>query len=170
MVTEKLIWNATVRIDSGPQLTGSDDMSIDSYTKVSELVSNNGELTVDVAPDDDGKVACCLVLVPDRKGADLTYEVGGKSIALDQPQFLFGGAVDLVGDQLTIQNDDGEAISIEILVGRRNPQTDGKAPAKEAEPAKKAPAKKAPAKKAPAKKAPAKKAAAKKAAKKAPHL
>ncbi|MHA0287616.1 hypothetical protein ACXYX3_14330 [Mycobacterium sp. C3-094] len=152
-MTEQLIWNATVRVDGGPQLTGSNTIPIDAYTKVSESVANNNDLTVDIGPDGDGKVACCVALVPDRKTEHLTYRVGGKSIALDQPQFLFGGAVGLVGDELTIQNADGDPVSIEVLIGRRNPPEGGPAPANKAQPAKAQPAK-APAAKAPAKKAP----------------
>ena len=155
-MTEQLMWNATVRVDGGPQLAGSDVAAVDAYTKLSPEVPKNGELTVGLGSADDGEIVC-LVIVPARLSKELTFKVGGKTMSLDQPLFLFGGGAKLVGNQaqLTIKNDDAEAAAVQILVGRRKPRAEA-APAKKAQPAKappKAPPK-APAKKAPAKKAP----------------
>jgi hypothetical protein len=118
-MTERLIWDVTVRAAGGPQLTGSGVMEVDAYDKVSVSVPAGDDLDVDLGPGAAGRITC-LVILPAEPNNDLTYAVGANSIALDEPQFLFGGAVDLTGNpaSLTIANAGGEDAAVQILIGR----------------------------------------------------
>jgi len=118
-MTEKLIWDVTVRAEGGPQLTGSGVLEVDAYDKLSLEVPAGDDLEVDLGPGSAGLITC-LVLLPEAPSADLTYDVGTVTIALDQPQFLFGGASDLTGNpaSLTIANAGAADAVVDILIGR----------------------------------------------------
>jgi hypothetical protein len=118
-MAEKLIWNTTVRAEGGPQLTGSGVLTVAAYDKLSVVVPRGSDLDVDLGPGAAGKIIC-LVIKPAAPNKELTYEVGGNPIKLDQPQFLIGGGVDLAGNpaKITITNGTAKAAAVEILVGR----------------------------------------------------
>ena len=96
-MAEKLTWNVTVTATGGPRLVYDAIIDVDAYDKISIVVPANGEITVDLGPSAAGRMAC-LVVVPATPSGDLTYEVGDNTITLDQPQFLFGGAVALTAN------------------------------------------------------------------------
>ena len=118
-MAEQLIWNLTVRADGGPKLAGSGTMVADAYDKLSVVVPAGGDLAVDLGPAAAGRMTC-LVIVPSVPSEDLTYEVDGTAITLDQPQFLLGGAVNLTGNpaSITLSNGAAEDGAVEILIGR----------------------------------------------------
>lgn len=118
-MTEKLIWDVTVRAEGGPQLTGSGVLEVDAYDKLSVTVPAGGDLDVDLGPGAAGLISC-LVLLPETPSDELTYEVGTETITLDQPQFLFGGASDLAGNpaSLTIANAGAADAVIDLMIGR----------------------------------------------------
>ncbi|QBX56726.1 hypothetical protein EXE58_15520 [Nocardioides seonyuensis] len=118
-MTEKLIWDVTVRAEDGPQLSGSGVLEVDAYDKLSVTVPAGGDLDVDLGPGSAGLISC-LVLLPEAPSDDLTYEVGSETITLDQPQFLFGGAADLAGNpaSLTIANAGASDAVVDLMIGR----------------------------------------------------
>lgn len=118
-MTEKLIWDVTVRAEGGPQLTGSGVLEVDAYDKHSLVVPAGADLDVDLGPGAAGRIAC-LVILPDQPSADLSYDVGSTTIALDEPQFLLGGAVNLTGNPaaLTLANAGVTDAGVQILIGR----------------------------------------------------
>ncbi|CCG04042.1 hypothetical protein [Blastococcus saxobsidens] len=118
-MTEKLIWDVTVRAEGGPQLTGSGVLEVDAYDKLSVVVPAGGDLEVNLGPGAAGLIAC-LVILPDEPSADLSYDVGSQTIGLDEPQVLLGGAVDLTGNpaSLTFANAGTADANLQILIGR----------------------------------------------------
>jgi hypothetical protein len=119
-MSEELIWNATVRVKDGPQLTASGVIEVDAYDKVSVgIPAGAQDLVVDLGPGGAGK-ATCLVILPDKPNAKLTYKQDGDQIKLDQPQFFFGGAVELTGNpaSLKFSNSDAADATVQILIGR----------------------------------------------------
>lgn len=118
-MAEHLIWKVTVRADHGPQLTASGDISVEAYDKLSVVVPTAGAVAVELGPANTGRITC-LVILPSAPSKDVSYALDGKTVTLNQPQFLFGGAVDLVGNpnQLKFSNAGGADATVEILVGR----------------------------------------------------
>lgn len=118
-MTENLVWKMTVRAEGGPQLTSSGTLAVEAYDKLSVVVPAGGDVAVDLGPAGSGQITC-LVIVPSAPSDDLSYEVGGDSIKLDQSQFLLGGAVNLTGNPagLTLANAGGQDSAVDILVGR----------------------------------------------------
>lgn len=118
-MTEKLIWDVTIRAEGGPQLTGSGVFEVDAYDKLSVVVPASGNLAVELGPANAGLMRC-LVILPDLPSSDLSYDVATVTIHLDQPQFLLGGAVDLTGNpaSLTIANAGPVDAGVQILIGR----------------------------------------------------
>lgn len=119
-MAEKLIWNLTVRAEGGPQLTAKATMPVEAYDKLSVLVPKGGkDYPVELGPGAVKRIAC-LIILPAKPSAKLSYQVDQKTITLDQPTFLFGGAVELTGNpqSLTFKNADGEDAALEILIGR----------------------------------------------------
>jgi hypothetical protein len=115
-MAEKLIWNLTVRAEGGPQLNGSATMPVEAYDKISVSVpKGNTEFKVSL-----GSGVAALVILPAKPSVELTYKVGANWIKLDQPTFLFGGAVALAGNpqELVFKNNDGEDAAVQILTGR----------------------------------------------------
>lgn len=118
-MAEQLIWDVTVRADGGPQVTGSGAFEVEAYDKLSVVVPAGANLAVDLGPGAAGRIAC-LVILPAQPSDDLSYDVSGTDITLDEPQFLFGGAVNLTGNPaaLTFANAGGQDAAVEILLGR----------------------------------------------------
>jgi hypothetical protein len=115
-VVENLIWSLTVRADGGPKLTGSGTLQAEAYDKLSVVVPAGGDVSVELGPGDADRMTC-LVILPAAPSEDLTYDVNGTNIALDQPHFLLGGAVNLTGNPavLTLTNGAAEDAGVEIL-------------------------------------------------------
>ena len=119
-MAEQLIWNLTVRAEGGPQLTAADAIDVDAYDKVSVLIpKGGGDFIVELGPGAADRITC-LVILPAKLSAKLSYKVGAKAITLDQPTFLFGGGVALTGNpqSLTFNNTDAEDAAVQILIGR----------------------------------------------------
>ncbi|WP_299088220.1 hypothetical protein [uncultured Microbacterium sp.] len=118
-MAERLIWNTTLRAEAGPQLIGSGVIEVEAYDKVSILVPAGGHLDVDLGPGAAGRITV-LAIVPAEPSVDLTYDVGGTAIALDEPQFLYGGAVELTTNPATLAfaNASAADAAVELLVGR----------------------------------------------------
>jgi hypothetical protein len=118
-VTEQLIWSVMVKAVKGPQLSPSGSMDVEAYDKLAVTVDAGATQQVDLSPGGAAAVTC-LVVSPAVPDAQLTYDVGGKDIALDQPHILLGGAVALAGDptSLTFTNGTANEATIDILVGR----------------------------------------------------
>ncbi|TYB39666.1 hypothetical protein FXF50_04615 [Micromonospora sp. AP08] len=116
---EHLIWDVTVRADGGPQLNDSGVMEVDAYDKLSVVVPAGDDLAVDLGPAAAGRISC-LVIMPTEPSDHLSYDVDGTGIKLNQPQFLFGGAVDLTGNPagLTFSNAGSQDAAVEIFLGR----------------------------------------------------
>ena len=115
---ETLVWSATVRIESGPQLALSGALPVEAYEKFKITLPDTKTTKVSLAPK-AGDVQC-LVIRPATTSDKLTYAVGGADIPLDAAVLLVGGAVALAGGpkELSFKNLTGADVDIEILVGR----------------------------------------------------
>jgi hypothetical protein len=118
-VPEQLLWNVQFRVVDGPQAGASGAVQVEAYDKLEVTVAAGTSLQVDLSPGAATSIRF-LAIVPAVPDAQLTYDVGGKAIALDAPTFLLGGSVALAGDPTSVTFDNGTAAkaSISILVGR----------------------------------------------------
>ncbi|MCD4525958.1 hypothetical protein [Nocardioides sp. cx-173] len=118
-MTERLIWDVTVRADGGPQVSASGEIEVDAYDKLSVVVPAGADVAVDLGPSAAGRITA-LVILPAMPSNELSYDVDGTDIGLTHAQFLFGGAVDLTGNPagLTLSNAGSEDAPVEIFVGR----------------------------------------------------
>ena len=119
-MAEKLTINVTVTVSGGPRLEHGATLEVEAYDKISTVIPANTEITVDLGPSAAGRMTC-LVVVPAKPSSDLTYKVGSNTIALDHPQFLFGGAVALTANpsQLKLKNAHAsQDADVGIFVGR----------------------------------------------------
>lgn len=116
---EKVTWSCAVQIPGGPVVAIGDQMDIVGYEKY-RLIIADGESAVASVGAADG--VHLLAIAPDKPSADLTYKLGAEDIKLDRALILAGeGAVAFVEDafpDITIQNDTGAEVAVDILVVR----------------------------------------------------
>jgi hypothetical protein len=121
-VSETINWSVAARANAGPTVTANNSMTVDAYDKLEVTIANGATDAVNIAPVAWTKVQF-LALSPKQPSAQLTYQAGGGSIAIDGPHFLVGaGAVALLGTGnaiLSITNSTGADAVIDILVGRK---------------------------------------------------
>jgi hypothetical protein len=120
-MAERVTWSYAVQVAGGPTLAGSGAMEVEAYVKLSVVVPASGSLDVEVLPGGGGSVQL-LVISPASPSADLSYDVGGETVALDGPHVLIGaGAVGLLAatvGTLEFSNGGAEDAEISILAGR----------------------------------------------------
>lgn len=118
-MAEHLVWSVNVRAADGPRVMASGELDVDTYDKHSVTIEAGKSQKVELGPLTAGSIRC-LIIVPTPAGDELTYTVGTTEVLLDEPQFLFGGAVTLAGNptDLTFKNNSAADVEIDILVGR----------------------------------------------------
>ncbi len=120
-MAEKLAWSYTVQALGGPTVTGTGNMLVDSYVKLSVVVPKKKTLDVEVQPG-AGSGLQFLLIQPLKPSADLSYKAGADTVLLDGPHVLIGtGAVNLLAGsvgKLTFDNKADVDAEISILAGR----------------------------------------------------
>ena len=119
-MSESISWSVVARVDAGPVVSAEATMQADAYDKLEVTIAAHKTLAVSIAPDKWTSVQL-LVLSPETPNK-LTYAVDSVDIAFDNPHFLVGGAVALLGTgsaSLSFKNDGDTDTTVDILVGRK---------------------------------------------------
>lgn len=118
-MAEQMLWSVMVKAGNGPTVSASGSFDVDAYDKLTVTVAAGASQVVELGPATAGSIRC-LVISPAVPDEQLSYDVGGTDVALDEAQFLLGGAVGLAGDptSLTFSNGTAADAEIEILVAR----------------------------------------------------
>jgi hypothetical protein len=130
---EKITWSISAQVASGPRMKESQTMEVEAYDKFRVTIENDEtEKEIEVIPGNSNN-ACFLIISSDKyndttdAGVNLNFKVndtGNPSINLDAPIFLIGkGATGMLESgnapqKFFFSNSLGEAVNIEILVGR----------------------------------------------------
>lgn len=119
-MSETIKWNFVTQVLQGPGVSAADSITdVDAYDKFDISLADTVTQAVNLVPA--GGNISLLVINPKPPHANLSYDLGGNTIALDGPHVLIGsGAVSLLGGatSLTFTNTTGADAVIEILVGR----------------------------------------------------
>jgi hypothetical protein len=120
-MAEKLSWTFAARVLGGPTVAAAGDLDVDAYVKVAVTVAAGATTEVEILPGGGG-AAQLVVISPAKPSDQLTYEVGGKAVALDGPHVLIGsGAVGMLGAKvgtLKFKNATAEDADLSIIAGR----------------------------------------------------
>jgi hypothetical protein len=118
---EKLSWTLAARVLGGPTIAQSGELEVEAYVKVAVTIKKGTTQDVEIFPGAGGN-AQVVVISPATPSDELTYEVGGTSVALDGPHVMIGaGAVGFLGAKvgtLTFKNAAAQDADISILAGR----------------------------------------------------
>ena len=118
-------WSIEVKVGGGPELTLSNSFVPAAYSVVEFEVDGGESETVPVQPGAREDVQLLLISASRYADADLEYELGGETIALDAPQLFTGGG--MLGffssdpKEITVNNDLADPVTVTILVGRTAP-------------------------------------------------
>lgn len=136
MASKKIGWTLNVQVTDGPKVALTNSITIDAYDWIEVVIANDpaGQATaVEIQPGDVDQVEFLLINSdkfddPAKDEVKLSYSVHelaanvGDHIKLDAPQLLMGSAVKLLRnspDTLHFYNSLGDAVTIQILVGRK---------------------------------------------------
>ena len=118
---EKLSWSYSVQALGGPTVSGTGNMQVDSYLKLSVVVPKKKKLDVEIQPG-GGSGLQVLLIQPLKPSSELSYKAGTETVVLDGPHLLIGsGAVSLLAatvGTLTFDNKADVDAEISILAGR----------------------------------------------------
>lgn len=116
-------WAIEVNVDGGPASSISSSFLADGYS-VAEVATPAGDsvtTTFEAAPV--GDVDLVLIVASQYHPTDLTYTLGGATVALDAPQLFVGaGQLGRFGADLsdiTVDNDLGDDVTVTALAVRR---------------------------------------------------
>jgi hypothetical protein len=125
-MAEKIRWSIDVRVDGGPAMTAAPSKSIGAYDKLQLTVpaadnGTSGEGSALIQPGTTEQVALLMITASRYSDADLSYELGGETVALDGPQLYTGNMLSLFGSdpqEIEVINDLDTPVTISVLVGR----------------------------------------------------
>ncbi len=122
-MSEKINWNYTISVVSGPQVSQAGVIGVDAYDKFTVTIDKNASQTVELIPGAAGdKAENVKLLVLSPSGSSLSYTVNSQEVPLDGPHVFIGaGAVQLLGQftGFTFKNGDAQdAASLQIIIGR----------------------------------------------------
>lgn len=120
----RMRWSVGAKAEGCPAIEASGSSSVDAVSTVEIPVEAGTTPTADLQAGDAAEVALLLVTAS-RYDTGVSYELGGRTLTLDQPHF-FGGAMvgELFGDggdldQLEVAEPGPTAdVTITVLVGR----------------------------------------------------
>ena len=121
-MSEKLSIQVNVKAESGPGISVAEIIEVDAYDKIDvDIEAGASDFEVQLQPGVAAQVQL-LAVKPEQQGLTYKLDTAATAIALDEPLLLIGksgmGLLDTAPQKLFFGNASGDAIGVQILVGR----------------------------------------------------
>lgn len=115
-------WSVKAAIGGGPALSAVNSFLAEAYAVIEVAVDSNDSETEPFQAGTVDQMSLMLVTSNRYDVDDLSFSLGGETVALDQPQLYAGtGMLSRFGadvSEITVTNDLTDPVTVTVLVGR----------------------------------------------------
>ena len=116
-------WSIDVAVGGGPSLAATSSFLADAYAVVEVVAPATGSATEPFQAGTIAELSLVMIAASHYDPEDLTFTLGGETVALDGPQLYVGaGMLGRFGAdvaEITVDNDLEVDVTVTVLVGRR---------------------------------------------------